>query len=107
VERTHFLRELEPVDVGGQPTFVLVEPGYPDVMEARKHGRALEPGTYHLVTFIQNDIVVKPPELPEENTVDWGTVVQQRKQGKQTKGGKASKSSKSNGGGGAPVPAAA
>jgi hypothetical protein len=65
VERTHFIREAE-------DSFLLIVPGYPDATEARKALKTLVPGTYHLVTFVEADIVVEPPSLPTDNVVKRG-----------------------------------
>ncbi len=80
MERTHYLQELESVDAGpGGTVLALVEPGYPDATEARKHLNALMPGTYHIATFVEANIVIEPPLMPTANVVVRGKTFVSRK----------------------------
>jgi hypothetical protein len=58
---------------------VLCQPGYVDAQAARKDFSNLEPGNYHLASFLELDITVEPPQMPTTNVVTRGTVVRTRK----------------------------
>jgi hypothetical protein len=63
--------EFDPI---GQEAFEMVA-------AARKAFGDLEPGTYHLVRMVEQDIVVAVPAAPVRNSVQRGQVSQKRKRG--------------------------
>ena len=73
MNRTHFLLQTTPTDVGSkEQVLVMIEPGYKDAAEARKHLRELQPGVYHLTTFVEANINIKPPAVPTDNVIERG-----------------------------------
>lgn len=68
MKRIHFLED-------GPNGLAIVPDGYDSAAEARKDFSKLSPGKYHLISFVEAEIMIEPPAMPTENVVKRGTTL--------------------------------